>query len=86
MPAHNKRESKMLSLLMDAFFGCSHRNTGFPITPRSKLPRKRFNTYVVCLDCGKEMPYSWEEMRVVSEFFKSAPPVAEQVGSLSITK
>jgi len=76
----------MLNLLMDTFFGCSHKNTGFPITPRSKLPRRRFDTYVVCLDCGKEMPYSWEEMRVVSESPKSAPPVAEQVGSLSITK
>jgi hypothetical protein len=86
VPAHDRREQKMLNLLMDTFFGCSHRNTGFPITPRSKLPRRRFDTYVVCLDCGKEMPYSWEEMRVVSESSKSAPRVAEQVGSLSITK
>jgi hypothetical protein len=23
-------------------------------------------TYVVCLDCGKEFPYSWQEMKVVS--------------------
>jgi hypothetical protein len=22
-------------------------------------------TYVVCLDCGKEFAYDWEEMRVV---------------------
>ncbi|MCX6618129.1 MAG: hypothetical protein NTZ98_18800 [Acidobacteria bacterium] len=50
------------------------------------MPRRRFDTYVVCLDCGKEMPYSWEEMRLVSASPKSAPPVAEQVGSLSITK
>jgi len=21
---------------------------------------------VVCLDCGKELPYDWQEMRVVS--------------------
>lgn len=76
----------MLNLLLDTFFGCSHRNTGFPITPLSKGLRKRFDTYVVCLDCGKELPYSWEEMRVVSGSPKSVPPVAEQMGSLSITK
>ena len=22
-------------------------------------------TYVVCLDCGKEMPYDWSQMRVI---------------------
>jgi hypothetical protein len=23
-------------------------------------------TYVVCLDCGKELPYDWDSMKVVS--------------------
>jgi hypothetical protein len=23
-------------------------------------------TYVVCLDCGKEFPYDWSQMRIVS--------------------
>ena len=23
-------------------------------------------TYVVCLDCGKELPYDWEEMKIIS--------------------
>lgn len=27
----------------------------------------RTGTYVVCLECGKELPYDWKEMRVVSE-------------------
>jgi hypothetical protein len=22
--------------------------------------------YVVCLDCGRELPYDWEEMRVIT--------------------
>ncbi len=22
-------------------------------------------TYVVCLDCGKEMPYDWKQMKIV---------------------
>ena len=25
----------------------------------------RTGTYVVCLDCGKELTYDWHEMRVV---------------------
>jgi len=25
------------------------------------------DTYIVCLDCGREMPYSWNEMRVLKE-------------------
>ena len=24
----------------------------------------RNGTYVVCLDCGKELPYDWDEMRL----------------------
>ncbi|HEX4487086.1 MAG TPA: hypothetical protein VH088_12510 [Terriglobales bacterium] len=23
-------------------------------------------TYVVCIECGKEMPYDWQSMKVVS--------------------
>ena len=41
------------------------------------------DTYIACLDCGQEMPYSWGEMRVVKDRRKSnteseslfAPPV-----------
>jgi hypothetical protein len=32
-----------------------------------KQSRRIANTYVVCLDCGQEMPYSWPEMRVMKE-------------------
>jgi hypothetical protein len=49
------------------FWGCSHRKTSFPITlgkgpKKTEVPKR---TYIVCLDCGKELPYSWEEMAVV---------------------
>ena len=60
----------MLTKLFDAVFGCTHQHYGFPITVR---PGRRRNpaasltgTYVVCLDCGREMPYDWEEMRVIA--------------------
>ena len=59
----------MITSLINSLFGCSHRRTTFPFTP----PRRtlgasthamRHGTYVVCLDCGKEFDYNWQEMRV----------------------
>ena len=54
---------------MGFWFGCSHKKTTFPITrPRKVKEEGRLaNTYVVCLDCGLEMPYSWKELRVLKE-------------------
>jgi hypothetical protein len=60
----------MFSKLMDAIFGCWHSRYSFPMTVRSGSRRSqaasRVGTYVVCLDCGKELTYDWKEMRVVS--------------------
>ena len=59
----------MIASLVDMFFGCWHKNYSFPIT--SKKGQRRSGaaaltgTYVVCLDCGKEFPYDWQEMRVI---------------------
>lgn len=59
----------MFSRILDAVFGCVHSHYSFPIT----LKRGKRNaaalvtgTYVVCLDCGKEMPYDWQQMKLVS--------------------
>ena len=80
----------MLTNLMNLLFGCTHRHTTFPISPRAKALRRQadhFDTYVVCLDCGKEMAYSWEEMRVLPESSsKPTASVPEQVGSFSVSK
>jgi hypothetical protein len=60
----------MLGRLYDAFFGCWHSHYSFPITVRSGSRRSQAasltGTYVVCLDCGKELPYDWKEMRVIA--------------------
>ncbi len=49
--------------------------------------RKPASTYVVCLDCGKELAYSWEEMRILPEKVELAPtPVTEQARSFSASK
>lgn len=55
--------------LLDVLFGCSHKNYTFPITMKTKQrrgPASATRTYVVCLDCGKEFPYDWEQMRIVT--------------------
>jgi len=59
----------MVARLFDAFFGCWHNHYSFPITVRSGSQRNQAasltGTYVVCLDCGREMPYDWQEMKVI---------------------
>jgi hypothetical protein len=59
----------MIARLFDAFFGCWHSRYSFPITVR-KASRRGVSsitgTYVVCLDCGKELAYDWQEMKVIT--------------------
>jgi len=56
--------------VVNLLFGCSHPRTTFPLTPTRKSAGQavsgvsRFGTYVTCLDCGKELAYDWEEMRI----------------------
>ena len=60
-----------MDVLWNLLFGCWHRRTSFPFTSRRKnfaggpVSRTAPATYIVCLDCGKKMPYSWEEMKVL---------------------
>lgn len=60
----------MIANLLDLFFGCWHKNYSFPITVKPGQRRtgaaSATGTYVVCLDCGKEFPYDWRSMKVVS--------------------
>jgi len=72
----------MLAKLFDTFFGCWHQHYSFPITVRPGSRRSAVasltGTYVVCLDCGKEMPYDWKQMKIASEDSPHA-----RVGSLA---
>jgi hypothetical protein len=73
--------------VLDMFFGCSHKHYSFPITTKPGQRRSEAatvtGTYVVCLDCGKEFPYDWKQMRFVpaqarsSELAKAAEPIAK---------
>ena len=59
----------MITKLFDAVFGCWHNHYSFPITVRRGSRRSAAasltGTYVVCLDCGKEAPYDWEQMKII---------------------
>lgn len=75
----------MISSLVDALFGCWHKNYSFPITTRRGERRSAAaavtGTYVVCLDCGKEFPYSWQDMKMVSAAAESAGKLARAAES-----
>ena len=71
----------MFSRILDVFFGCTHGHLSFPITiKKGARSRAAFatGTYVVCLECGKEMAYDWKAMKVVN-----ATPERAAVGSLA---
>lgn len=59
----------MLDAILNTIFGCAHNHTTFPFTPGRSLRSSsagahRHGTYVVCLDCGQEFRYDWNEMRI----------------------
>ena len=66
----------MFSKVRDALFGCIHANYSFPRTLKpvcnSQGVPSKLRTYVVCLDCGKDVPYDWDAMRVIREEKKTA--------------
>ena len=70
--------------LYDLVFGCSHKRLTFPITVRGKLRRSEAasvtGTYVVCLECGKEFPYDWHEMKMV----RTAPQASEAAEQIPV--
>jgi len=60
---------KIMLGFLDLLFGCYHKNFSFPITKkrgqRLSPAAALTGTYVVCLDCGKEFAYDWDEMKVI---------------------
>jgi hypothetical protein len=60
----------MIEKFVDALFGCRHTRYSFPVTVRRATRRPQAaaltGTYVACLDCGKEFPYDWQEMKVIT--------------------
>jgi hypothetical protein len=73
--------------ILDALFGCWHANYSFPRTTKPGQRRSEAaavtGTYVVCLDCGKEFPYDWQEMRIVTAS-RSARRMVEPAESFAV--
>lgn len=49
--------------ILNLLFGCRHSRTTRPITPAHKAGTKSGDTYVACLECGKQFHYDLENMR-----------------------
>jgi hypothetical protein len=49
----------IFNFLYEIFLGCSHQHLTRPFTLQNE-------TYMVCLDCGKQVYYSAETMRILS--------------------
>jgi len=60
----------MMAELIDVLFGCRHSRYSFPVTIRGTARRPQAaaltGTYVACLDCGREFPYDWQQMKVIT--------------------
>ncbi len=60
----------MMAKVIDVLFGCRHPRYSFPVTIRGTAHRPQAaaltGTYVACLDCGREFPYDWQEMKVIT--------------------
>ena len=67
----------MIDSLINLIFRCSHRRLTSPVTPVSKDGKPHGDTYVVCLDCGKQFGYNLKEMRIGKPL-----PISKDVGVL----
>ena len=54
----------MIDTVLNLLFRCSHPRLTRPVTPVSKAGVPHGQTYVVCLECGKQFAYDLDEMRI----------------------
>jgi hypothetical protein len=66
----------MIDSLLNLLFRCPHRRLTRPVSPVSKPGEPQPQSYVVCLDCGKQFAYHVREMRI------GKPIDSSQTGSL----
>lgn len=67
----------MIDSVVNLLFRCPHRRLTRPVTPVSKDGKPHGNTYIVCLDCGKQFSYDLQLMRIGKPL-----PMAEDDGVL----
>lgn len=54
----------MIDTVLNLIFRCSHRRLTRPVAPITKAGQPHSQSYVVCLDCGKQFEYDVREMRI----------------------
>ncbi|MGB9455322.1 MAG: hypothetical protein WCB12_04725 [Bryobacteraceae bacterium] len=54
----------MIDSLLNILFRCPHRRLTRPVAPITKAGQPHSQSYVVCLDCGKQFEYNLDEMRM----------------------
>ena len=54
----------MIDTVLNLLFRCSHRRLTRPVAPITKAGQPHSQSYVVCLDCGKEFAYDWQSMKI----------------------
>jgi len=54
----------MIDSVLNLVFRCSHRRLTRPVAPTTKAGQPHSQSYVVCLDCGKQFEYDIKEMRI----------------------
>jgi hypothetical protein len=54
----------MLDSALNLIFRCAHRRLTRPVAPVTKAGQPHSQSYVVCLDCGKQFEYDVSEMRI----------------------
>src|ERR1035438_9396744 len=58
------RSFQVIDTLLNLLFRCSHRRLTRPVAPITKAGQPHSQSYVVCLDCGKQFEYDLKEMRI----------------------
>jgi DNA-directed RNA polymerase subunit RPC12/RpoP len=54
----------MIDTVLNLLFRCSHRRLTRPVAPITRAGQPHSQSYVVCLDCGKQFEYDAKEMRM----------------------
>jgi hypothetical protein len=54
----------MIDSVLNLIFRCSHSHLTRPVAPISKAGQPHGQSYVVCLDCGKQFEYDTTNMRM----------------------
>lgn len=64
MEAGQTLDRLMIDSLLNLLFRCPHRRLTRPVAPITKTGQPHSQSYVVCLDCGKQFEYDLKEMRI----------------------